>query len=78
MNEMVDTIIIGAGHSGLGIGYCLAQKKRKFIILEKGEALTPAWRSRWELVHPGAAQLDASAAWICLPGQCSERFFDQG
>lgn len=48
MNEQVDTIIVGAGHSGLGMGYCLAQRKRRFIILEKGAALTPAWRSRWD------------------------------
>jgi putative flavoprotein involved in K+ transport len=48
MNEQVGTIIIGAGHSGLGMGYCLAQRKLHFIILEKGEALSPAWRSRWD------------------------------
>jgi putative flavoprotein involved in K+ transport len=48
INEQADTIIIGAGHSGLGIGYCLAQRKRSFIIIEKGDALTPAWRSRWD------------------------------
>lgn len=48
MDEQVDTIIIGAGHSGLATGYCLAQKKRSFIILEKGASLAPAWRSRWD------------------------------
>jgi putative flavoprotein involved in K+ transport len=48
VDEFEETIIIGAGHSGLGIGYCLAQRKRSFIILEKGDALTPAWRSRWD------------------------------
>jgi len=48
MSEQVDTIIIGAGHSGLGMGYCLAQYKLSFIILEKEDVLTPAWRSRWD------------------------------
>jgi putative flavoprotein involved in K+ transport len=48
MNEQVDTIIVGAGHSGLGMGYCLAQRKLNFVILEKGDALSPAWRSRWD------------------------------
>jgi putative flavoprotein involved in K+ transport len=48
MNEYVDTIIIGAGHSGLSIGYCLSQKKRNFIILEKSDTIAPAWRSRWD------------------------------
>lgn len=48
MSDLVDTIIIGAGHSGLAMGYCLAQRKRDFIILEKGTTLAPAWRSRWD------------------------------
>lgn len=48
MSETVDTIIVGAGHSGLSMGYCLAQRKRSFVILEKSDALTPAWRSRWD------------------------------
>jgi len=48
MNEQVDTVIVGAGHSGLALGYCLSQRERSFIILEKGNAITPAWRSRWD------------------------------
>lgn len=48
MNERVDCIIIGSGQSGLAMGYCLSQKKQNFIILEKGNAITPAWRSRWD------------------------------
>jgi putative flavoprotein involved in K+ transport len=48
MSEQVDTIIIGAGHSGLSIGYCLSQKNRKFIILEKSDSVAPAWRGRWD------------------------------
>ncbi len=48
MGEQVDTIIIGAGHSGLAMGYCLSQKKQNFIILEKSDAVAPAWRSRWD------------------------------
>ena len=48
MNEQTDVIIIGSGHSGLAMGYCLAKKKQNFIILEKSESMVPAWRSRWD------------------------------
>ena len=48
MSEQFDTVIIGAGHSGLAMGYCLSQKKQNFIILEKSNAVAPAWRGRWD------------------------------
>lgn len=48
MSDHVDVIIIGSGHSGLSMGYCLSQKNLNFIILEKEDAIVPAWRGRWD------------------------------
>jgi putative flavoprotein involved in K+ transport len=56
----VDVLIIGAGHSGLAMSHCLAQRAIDHVILERGEVanswkterwdslrlLTPNWQSR--------------------------------
>ncbi|MDL1899619.1 FAD-dependent oxidoreductase [Anaerolineae bacterium CFX9] len=55
MNEYYDTIVIGAGHAGLATSYCLTQKRRSHLVLEK-HAVGEAWRSaKWDsftLVSP--------------------------
>ena len=48
MSERVGSIVIGSGQSGLAMGYYLSQKNQDFIILEKSDAIVPAWRSRWD------------------------------
>ena len=48
LDGRVDVAVIGAGQAGLAIGYLLARQGRRFLILEAGEAVGSAWRSRWD------------------------------
>lgn len=42
------TIIIGAGHAGLGMSRCLAERSIDHVLLERGEVAN-TWRTeRWE------------------------------
>jgi putative flavoprotein involved in K+ transport len=43
-----DVIVIGAGQAGLAIGYHLAQRKARFMILDAGSDIGEVWRSRWD------------------------------
>ncbi|WP_246800930.1 flavin-containing monooxygenase [Mesorhizobium amorphae] len=46
--EHVDVVVIGAGQNGLSVGYHLARKGVKFVILEARERVGDNWRSRWD------------------------------
>lgn len=46
--QMYDTIVIGAGQSGLSTGYFLKQQGRDFVILDANERVGDAWRQRWD------------------------------
>ncbi|WP_245441006.1 flavin-containing monooxygenase, partial [Mesorhizobium sanjuanii] len=46
--EHVDVVVIGAGQNGLSVGYHLARKGVKFVILEERERVGDIWRSRWD------------------------------
>ena len=46
--EHVDVVVIGAGQNGLSVGYHLARKGLKFVILEARERVGDIWRSRWD------------------------------
>ena len=44
----VDVVVIGAGHAGLAISYCLSQRGIDHVVLERG-VVANAWRNeRWE------------------------------
>jgi putative flavoprotein involved in K+ transport len=43
-----DTIVIGAGQSGLATGYFLQQEGRDFVILDANPRIGDAWRNRWD------------------------------
>ena len=44
----VDVVVIGAGHSGLAMSYCLAARSIDHVILERGE-IANTWRQeRWD------------------------------
>ena len=59
----VDTVIIGAGQSGLALGYYLAQQHRSFVILDAGARVGDAWRTRWD-----SLRLFTPAKYDGLPG----------
>ena len=46
--ERVETIIIGGGQAGLSVGYQLARRGLRFVILDAGERIGDSWRSRWD------------------------------
>jgi cation diffusion facilitator CzcD-associated flavoprotein CzcO len=42
-----DVVVVGAGQAGLAIGYFLARRGQRFVILEAGDSIGQAWRTRW-------------------------------
>jgi len=43
----VDTLVIGAGHAGLAVSYCLAELGIDHLVLERGEVANAWRRQRW-------------------------------
>ena len=43
-----EVVVIGGGQAGLAMGYYLARRGRRFLILERGDSIAPAWRERWD------------------------------
>ena len=46
--ERIDTVVIGAGQSGLSVGYHLAGSGVPFVILEANDRVGDTWRRRWD------------------------------
>src|SRR6266496_6000029 len=46
--EKIQTVIIGAGQSGLSVGYHLARQGLPFVILEANARVGDTWRRRWD------------------------------
>ena len=46
--EQIETVIIGAGQSGLSVGYHLAKRGMPFVILEANQRVGDSWRQRWD------------------------------
>ena len=46
--QPIDTIVIGAGHAGLAVSYCLAEHSIDHVVFERGEVAN-SWRNeRWD------------------------------
>src|SRR4051812_37996931 len=46
--NVVDTVIVGAGHAGLAMSRCLAERSIDHVLLERGEVAN-SWRTeRWD------------------------------
>src|SRR5687768_1731637 len=58
-----EVVVIGGGQAGLAVGYFLAQKNRRFTILEAAGEPAAAWRSRWD-----SLRLFTSVRYDSLPG----------
>ena len=46
--ERIQTVVIGAGQSGLTVGYHLAKQGVPFVILEAKQRVGDTWRMRWD------------------------------
>ena len=46
--EHVPVVVIGAGQAGLSVGYHLARRGIRFVILDANERVGDAWRTRWD------------------------------
>ncbi|MGZ5345770.1 MAG: flavin-containing monooxygenase [Actinomycetota bacterium] len=58
-----DVVVIGASQAGLAIGYHLAQRGVRFVILDAGSEIGQMWRSRWD-----SLRLFTPAQYSGLPG----------
>ncbi|MGH3646280.1 MAG: flavin-containing monooxygenase [Micromonosporaceae bacterium] len=61
--EYVETVIIGGGQAGLSAGYHLAQRGRRFVILDAGGRIGDNWRCHWD-----SLRLYSPARYSGLPG----------
>jgi len=61
--ERIETVIVGAGQSGLAVGYYLAKRGRPFVILDAADRIGYAWRNRWD-----SLRLFTPAKFDGLPG----------
>ncbi|HEX6134809.1 MAG TPA: NAD(P)-binding domain-containing protein [Longimicrobiales bacterium] len=62
-SERIETLVIGAGQSGLAMGYHLARQGLPFLIVDANERIGDVWRRRWDSLRLfSPAKLDA------LPG----------
>ena len=46
--DSYETIVIGGGQAGLSVGYHLAKRNLRFVILDENERVGDAWRKRWD------------------------------
>jgi putative flavoprotein involved in K+ transport len=46
--ERIDTVVIGAGQSGLAAGYHLAKRGLPFVILDADARIGDHWRNHWD------------------------------
>lgn len=47
-SDDVEVAVVGGGQAGLAVGYFLGRQGRRFVILERADAIAPAWRERWD------------------------------
>src|SRR5690242_5010467 len=61
--ERFDTVVIGAGQSGLAVGHHLAARDVDFVILSDERRVGDNWRKRWD-----SLRLFTPARYSSLPG----------
>jgi putative flavoprotein involved in K+ transport len=61
--ENLDAIVIGAGQAGLTVGYYLARRGARFVILNGDARVGDSWRNRWD-----SLRLFTPARWDGLAG----------
>ena len=61
------TVVVGAGHSGLAMSRCLAERSVDHVVLERGE-VAHSWRTPAGLAPVAHPQLDDAVARLHLRG----------
>jgi len=46
--QFTDTIVIGAGHAGLAVSYCLTERSIDHLVIERGEVANSWRKERWD------------------------------
>jgi len=46
--EHTDVLIVGAGQSGLALGYHLQRRGRQVVLVDRNERIGDSWRARWD------------------------------
>jgi putative flavoprotein involved in K+ transport len=46
--EAFDVVVVGAGQAGLSVGYHLARRGLRFVILDASPRVGDSWRRRWD------------------------------
>ncbi len=59
----IDTVVIGAGQSGLATGYHLQRRGLPFVILDAADRVGDGWRHQWD-----SLRLYSPARYDALPG----------
>ena len=62
----LDVVVIGGSQAGLAVGYHLARRGLRFVILDAGSEVGQAWRTRWD-----SLRLFTAARYSALPGMRS-------
>ena len=63
MTDILDVLVIGGGQAGLVMGYHLAERGLRFLIVDANAEIGHAWRSRWD-----SLRLFTPAQFDNLPG----------
>ncbi|HMQ33401.1 MAG TPA: FAD-dependent oxidoreductase [Chloroflexaceae bacterium] len=63
MMNALDVVVVGGGQAGLAMGYELAQRGYRFVILEAAPAIGQTWRERYD-----SLTLFTPAQYSSLPG----------
>jgi putative flavoprotein involved in K+ transport len=72
-NGRFDVIVIGAGQAGLSVGYYLAKRGARFVILDANPRVGDSWRNRWDSLRLfTAARFDGLAG---MPFPAPPRYF---
>src|SRR4029078_11704988 len=61
--EHTDVLVVGAGQSGLALGYHLQRRGRQVLLVDRNERIGDSWRARW-----GPLKLYSPAGRDGLPG----------
>jgi putative flavoprotein involved in K+ transport len=66
--EYYEVVVVGGGQAGLAISYFLAREGRRFVILERGAEIAPAWRERWDSLTLFTPRSYSSLPGLPFPG----------